>query len=352
MGEMSTVRDGMLIVDWLGRGGIAHTTQAWVREREGEGLATTVVTRRGRELAQSMVNVIAAGARGGAVLAHVAVVRAASRAVQDQAPCTVVLQGSVLPQMEMGVVKAARAAGNAVVFIAHEPFVTPALPGSLHELARLARSADVVICHSHFVAAEIGKLTGRADIGVIPLPLPLGLLDLVGTETSVLPLSDDPVALHFGNLHRAYKGTATIMKLAETGVPGWQVAIVGKGAPSRAESAQSVSRFLSPAELVATVAGADAAVLPYSRASQSAAVVLAQSLGLSVIASAVGGIPEQIEDGVTGRLIPPFAPTEAWREALGGLTDKDERTRIGVAAASGVRKAHEQFAAGIGSLLP
>jgi len=340
----------MVIVDWLGRGGIAHTTEAWVRERKVQGRETTVVTRAGRELDRSIPDRIGAGSRGGALIGHAAVVRAAIRTVRDRARCTVVLQGSVLPQFELQVLRAAQKVGNPVVLVAHEPSVTRRSPGAMRALMRLVRSADVVIAHSTYVGDKLSLSAGRTDIEILPLPLPLDLLDLVGLAPSVLATSDEPVALHFGNLHRNYKGSAVVLELARRGVPGWRVALVGKGAPEKSDGAETVGRFLEPAELVATVAGSAATLLPYVRASQSAAVVLAQALGSSVIASAVGGIPEQIEHGVTGWLVAPAAPVEAWLDALSALSNATDRSRIGVAAASSVRSAHQRFVSGISEL--
>ncbi len=297
----------MVIVDWLGRGGIAHTTEAWVRERSARGRATTVVTRAGRELDQSIPDRIGAGSRGGALIGHAAVVRAAARVARERSGGTIVLQGSVLPQLELHVARAARRAGNPVVLVAHEASVTRRSPGAMRSFAALVRSADLVIAHSHFVADEVSRHSGRGDIEVLPLPLPLGLLELRGMAPSVLESSDEPVALNFGNLHRTYKGSTTVLQVAERGVPGWRVALVGTGAPEAAGRAETVRRFLGPAELVATVAESAVALLPYTRASQSAAVVLAQALATPVIASSVGGIPEQIKHGTTGLLVAPGA---------------------------------------------
>jgi glycosyltransferase involved in cell wall biosynthesis len=261
-----------------------------------------------------------------------------------------VLQGSVLPQLELLVMQAARAGGHPIVLVAHEATITRRSPGEMRAFVKLVRSADLVMAHSHFVADELVRRTRRSDIDVVPLPLPLGLLDLVGSVPSVLAPRDEPVALHFGNLHRGYKGSTTVLALAEREVPGWHFALVGMGAPDRAGRAETVGRFLDPGELVATVAQSDATLLPYVRASQSAAVVLAQALGSAVIASAVGGIPEQIEHGVTGLLVSANAPVDSWIEALLTLSDPAERAHLAAAALLSVRRAHERFAARIAEI--
>jgi glycosyltransferase involved in cell wall biosynthesis len=341
----------IVLVDWLGRGGIAHTSEAWVRELQAQGRITTLVTRAGRELGQAVPERIVAGGRGGPLLDHAAVVLAAIRAQRQNTKCTVILQGSIMPQLELGVAAAARASGNRVILVAHESAITRRSPGSKRAFARLVRSVDTVIAHTRFVAADVTRLTGRTDIELVPLPLAVGLLDLVGSAQSVLNAGSEPVALQFGHLHRDYKGLATVLEIASRGAPGWRVALVGKGAPATAVGAVTVPRFLDAAELVGTVAGSAVSLLPYERASQSGAVTLAQALGSVVIASGVGGIPEQIEHGVTGLLIAPKAPVEAWLDALASLSDQSERGRIAGQASSSVKLLHQVFVRRIAEVL-
>ena len=64
------------------------------------------------------------------------------------------------------------------------------------------------------------------------------------------------------------------------------------------------------------------------------------AFGLRVVATAAGGIPEAVEDGVTGRLVPPRDPkalAEALAEALG-----DER-RLAAWGAAGRRRYLDRF---------
>jgi glycosyltransferase involved in cell wall biosynthesis len=70
--------------------------------------------------------------------------------------------------------------------------------------------------------------------------------------------------------------------------------------------------------------GADAAVLPYRSATQSGQVAFYYELGIPVIASAVGGLPEQVFDGETGRLVPAGDPVQL-AQAILWILDKSAK---------------------------
>jgi glycosyltransferase involved in cell wall biosynthesis len=55
-------------------------------------------------------------------------------------------------------------------------------------------------------------------------------------------------------------------------------------------------------------AAADVLVLPYRHVSQSGVLYLALSLGLPVVATRVGALPEVIRDGESGLLVAPESP--------------------------------------------
>ena len=117
-------------------------------------------------------------------------------------------------------------------------------------------------------------------------------------------------------MKRQYKGAGSVESLAATGVDGWRFVIAGVGAPQHAPGVVGVPGFLDAGDLAATVQGADTALMPYRIATQSGAIPLAQSLGTVPIATAVGGLVEQIDPGRDGILLAPGAGLVAWRHAL------------------------------------
>jgi L-malate glycosyltransferase len=72
-------------------------------------------------------------------------------------------------------------------------------------------------------------------------------------------------------------------------------------------------------------------VLALASRMESFGLVLAEAgyFGLPVVASAVGGIPEVVEDGVTGLLVPPEDPAALAAALARLIDDRDYRIRLG-----------------------
>jgi len=79
---------------------------------------------------------------------------------------------------------------------------------------------------------------------------------------------------------------------------------------------------------------ADAVVLPYRAVTGSGVVPLAYRYGKPVVATRVGGLPEVVEDGVSGRLVDPGDP-EALAAALRSFRAKEPSWAEGVARVAG-----------------
>ncbi len=96
-------------------------------------------------------------------------------------------------------------------------------------------------------------------------------------------------------------------------VPNAWLLIVGEGSERDSLEAEAASLGVSERvvftgrreDVPAVTAALDVSVLPSYREAQGLSVLEAMALSRPVIASNVGGIPEMIEDGVTGLLVPP-----------------------------------------------
>lgn len=330
----------VVLVDWLGRGGIAQCTEAWAIELDRAGISVTVVTRPERELGSGVVLATAPEAHANRIVAHRAVATTASRVIRDLRPDVVIIQNYVIPALEMVVDRASKAVGATVVRVVHDHRPHSRWAASRAGLRGLLRRCDVVLAHTHFVAEAAAAYAGR-PVRVLPHPVQVGML-AAQRRPSPVPPATGALAVHFGVLHRSYKGTERVVELAREGVVGWRFAMLGAGAPA-IDGLVGVARFLEPGALVAAVEASDATLLPYRWATQSGAVVLAQALGSIPIVTDVGGLSEQVLDGVTGCVLAHDAPTQQWRSTLERLRPPSERRLLADAAREAVWAQHERF---------
>ena len=74
---------------------------------------------------------------------------------------------------------------------------------------------------------------------------------------------------------------------------------------------------------------ASVVVLPYTDASQSGVVPLAYAFGKPVVVTNVGSLPEVVEDGETGYIVPPRDTKKLGDAIIDLLKDKEKRKRMG-----------------------
>jgi glycosyltransferase involved in cell wall biosynthesis len=152
----------------------------------------------------------------------------------------------------------------------------------------------------------------------------------------------------FGRL-RAYKGLDLLRDawpLLRASCPTAELRVVGEGeAEALAPGIGALPgvtldcRWVAEAELPGLLAASDAILLPYREASQSGVVGLAFALGVPAVATPVGGLAEQVTDGVTGTVAASVTPA-ALAEAMARLCDPATRARL----ADGAREAGRALA--------
>lgn len=228
-------------------------------------------------------------------------------------------------------------------------------------LAALARADLAIGFNSRDAAAVRPALSKGARYRHLPPFLepavPLDRGEARAAVGALLGLPDDmPWLLAVGMMRPGAKAQSyRLLARALAGLAGrpWQLIVVGDG-PARDEVAAALAPLAGrvrlagaaePARLRGFYAAADLMVWPAIQEAYGMALLEAQAAGLPVLAGDVGGVPDIVRDGVTGRLVPEGDP-EAFAAALGGLLDDPAGCRrMGDAARRTVLAGHGAAAA-------
>jgi glycosyltransferase involved in cell wall biosynthesis len=216
-----------------------------------------------------------------------------------------------------------------VALAAGRPYVVQ-LWGSDAELARrvpwlfrgvVRRARAVVVASS--ALAETARALGAGTVEVVPAGVEL---------PAAVPAPGEPAhALYVGRLAEE-KGVRELAEAAR----GLPLVVVGDG-PLR-ELLPQATGFVPHDLLGPYYERAAVVVCPSRREGFGVACAEAMAHGRPVVAAAVGGLLDLVEDGVTGLLVPPRDPA-ALRAALERLLgDPELRDRLGAAARERARE--------------
>jgi len=180
----------------------------------------------------------------------------------------------------------------------------------------VVRRAEVVICVSEALAGA-ARRCGARDVRTIPNGVEL--------PAAITPEAEPAEVLFAGRLSPE-KGIEELVAATE----GMNLVVAGDG-PLR-DLVPGALGFVPHDELELLYDRAAVVVLPSYREGLPLCVLEAMAHGRPVVASAVGGIPELVEDGVTGFLVEP-GDVSGLREAIERLlSDPALRRRMGRAA--------------------
>ena len=243
---------------------------------------------------------------------------------------------------------AARLAGVPIVvhtFHGHvfHGYFSPAKTRLFVTIERLgARLSTRIITISPRLREEIAHygVTGRERIDVIPLGFELEAFasqpratgdfrrslgfpaeaKLVGIVGRLVPIKNIPLLLEAAALAREQN-------------PEIRVVVVGDGELREELNARASALGLRNAvvfagwrrDLASVYADLDAVVISSDNEGTPASLIEAMATGCPVVATRVGGVPDLIADGETGRLVPP-GDREAMADALLALFQEPERT--------------------------
>jgi glycosyltransferase involved in cell wall biosynthesis len=175
----------------------------------------------------------------------------------------------------------------------------------------------------------------KKEIGVMPV----GALHLYREWDTQEVEERENTVLFFGRLSR-YKGIEALLEaepLITREVPDARIVVAGRdyaedryGKMSGArKNIVFYNRFIPNREVPRLFRESSLVVMPYVEASQSGVLGLAYAFGKPVVATRVGSIPEVVEDGGTGLLVPPGDAGALASAVLRLLNDRDLRRRMG-----------------------
>jgi glycosyltransferase involved in cell wall biosynthesis len=188
---------------------------------------------------------------------------------------------------------------------------------------RLVRKARLVVCPSQALA-EDARALGARDVRVVPSG--------VAVPDVVADPDEPPHVLFVGRLSEE-KGVAELLE-ATRGLPR---VIVGDG-PLRDRVPDAVG-FVPPGELGSYYERAAVVACPSHREGYGVVAREAMAYGRPVVAAAVGGLVDAVEDGVTGMLVPPGDPVVLRAALERFLADPDLRSRCGQEARNRAQEA-------------
>ena len=262
-------------------------------------------------------------------------------------PDAVLAQGA----HEAGLVVLGRSLARSRARVIAEVHGDPAAPARLYGSPRrraLAPLADALARYGlrrsdgvRTISAYTSGLVRSA--GVEPTAEFAAFMDLEPfLDSEHVPLPASPVALFVGVLER-YKAVdvlAETWRLAAPRVPGAVLHLVGSGTLSDVPKAlvadlPAQTRWteqLTTMEVVRALDDATVLVLPSRSEGLGRVVVEAFCRGRGVVGSRVGGIPDVVDEGRTGVLVPPGDPRALADALVDVLSDRALAERLGAEA--------------------
>ncbi len=231
------------------------------------------------------------------------------------------------------------------VVVAHDAARHPGdRTGLVHGwLLRDLAHADAIVALSEAVAARVRAERPNTPVHVVPHPL----LDYAKGRKPDRKERAGPLRILFLGRIMAYKGLpmlADAVRRVQRSGHDVTLGVFGEGelgeaeAPLTESGAEIVNRWIDHDEIGPLLARHDLLVLPYVEASQSGVAAAAHGSGLPIVVTPVGGLTEQVRDGVDG-LVARAVSAEAIAECLERLAA--DRTLLMTMSAAAADRPHE-----------
>jgi len=208
------------------------------------------------------------------------------------------------------------------------------------------------------LVAELGVPAKRVTCVATGVDLTRFNSGVKGTLRGELGLGKDVALVGMISVLRSWKGHATFMEAAAMLLSEKRrvkFVIAGDG-PARAEWEKKIARepwknqvllLGHRADVPNVLASLDVLVLPsYAHEGIPQIILQAQAMARPVVATTIGGIPEVVEDGVTGLLIPPKDAEALGEKIRAVLNDPVLAAKLGQAARAHIEKSYSLDAMG------
>ena len=257
-------------------------------------------------------------------------------------------QWAAMPIIDYALFRFLKAVDSKLVYTVHN--VLPHRERRWHksQYALLYKAADRIIAHSHSAKTELLEnfSVNPSKVRVIPHGSLFQDAKLIPKEQAKRTLNivpSQPVILFFG-LIKPYKGLDYLIKafsIIKRDIPDARLLIVGK--PSEdfsvhedliekldiSESVVVNLSFIRSAEVANYFCAADVVVLPYIKSYQSGVLLTAYTFGRPVVATAIGGLAEVVEQGKSGYVVPPRDENKLAEAISHILLDDAKKSQMG-----------------------
>lgn len=219
----------------------------------------------------------------------------------------------------------------------------------LHKMALGAlRSTNLLTAPSHFQASEVAKELrwSNSRITVIPNPISRWMLEQASQPLQSNGDGDADIVLYTGRIEYR-KGTLVLLNAipavtrncprAQFIIAGARHTSISDSALNRVVEADDVSNHVSMlghvpwSDLINWYRKASIFVMPSYYETFGISAMEAMAFGLPVVATRAGGLPEVVEDGVTGFVVPPGDSKAVAEAIIRLLRDQSLRKRMGEA---------------------
>lgn len=259
-------------------------------------------------------------------------------------------QWSHMPLLDSRLVSRLRAWGWRAVATAHD-FTVPPPFSSLwkRQAVRFYRSVDAVVVHTERLAEQAGAelnippsrlhVITRGDLGV----LRGAQLSHQEARTRVGIGGSGPVLLFFGMI-KPNKGLIHLLRAMPEVLrvlPDARLVIAGEPVESFDAYTAVIEQldigravivrlgYVPDEEAGAYFQAADLIVLPHTDVSLSGVAWVALGFGRPIVGTFVGGLPDLVEEGVNGFLVPPGSAAALSQAVIQALRDPEQLARVG-----------------------